>query len=205
MRTAPIRAQYKAEIRREILHVARQIFVHESYDSFSIRKAAAKLGYSPAAIYRHFKTKDEIFACLVDESFSALVRASESVQEIEKEDPVDRLKRGMWAYVNFGIKNPDHYRFAFLLKRQSKPQPYKPSAAYDGLRRRCQASIDAGRFQAEDPDLIAQTLWSAAHGITSLLIQRPKFPWVDRKRLVQKVIDGAVEQFRIGSHTEVKA
>ncbi len=60
-----------------------------------------------------------------------------------------------------------------------------------------QLGIDAGRFQAEDTDLIAQTLWSAAHGITSLLIQRPGFPWVNRKRLIQQVIDGAVQQFRV--------
>jgi hypothetical protein len=37
-----------------------------------------------------------------------------------------------------------------------------------------------------------QAIWAAAHGITSLLIQRPSFPWVSKDRLIDDVIDAAV-------------
>jgi hypothetical protein len=30
------------------------------------------------------------------------------------------------------------------------------------------------------------------HGMTSLLIARPKFPWVNRERLIDEAIDTAV-------------
>jgi len=33
-------------------------------ESFSLRRLARQIGYSPAAIYRHFRDKDEIFSCL---------------------------------------------------------------------------------------------------------------------------------------------
>ena len=43
-----------------------------------------------------------------------------------------------------------------------------------------------------DVDAASQVLWSAAHGITSLLILRPAFPWADRETLIGQVIDAVV-------------
>ena len=135
----------------------------------------------------------EIFQRLADESFAALMQASANVKPIESEDPVSRLKRGMLAYVDFGLKNPDHYRIAFLLYRRDATETTQPTPAYAGLKSRVQACIDAGRFHAADLELLAQSLWAAAHGVTSLLIQKPSFPWVAHRKLIARVIDSAVE------------
>ena len=187
------RAKYKAVVQSEILEAARAIFIKEGYDGFSMRILADRMGYSAAATYRHFKSKEEIFQRLADESFSALMQASDGVKLIESEHPVNRLKRGMLAYVDFGLQNPDHYRIAFLLHRSEATEAPKPTAAYAGLKSRVRACIDAGRFRPEDLELMAQSLWAAVHGITSLLIQKPSFPWVARRRLIARVIDSAVE------------
>jgi hypothetical protein len=53
--------------------------------------------------------------------------------------------------------------------------------------------VDAGRFCTGDVDLISQSLWAAAHGVTSLLVQRPSFPWVARNKLIAQVIKSAVQ------------
>ena len=44
-----------------------------------------------------------------------------------------------------------------------------------------------------DADSASQALWAAAHGITSLLILRPTFPWVDREKLIGQVIDAVID------------
>lgn len=44
-----------------------------------------------------------------------------------------------------------------------------------------------------DVDAASQALWAAAHGITSLLVLRPTFPWSDRDKLIGQVIDAAVD------------
>lgn len=188
-----IRETKKAEIRSLILGSARKSLVNEGYENFSLRGLAQQIGYSAAAIYRHFKSKDDIFACLTAESFDLLMKASSSVVPKHDEDPVSVLKRGMHAYVAFGLKNPDHYRIAFLLGGGAANRPHRPRAAYDALRSRIQRCIDAGQIYPADPDLLAQSLWAAAHGITSLLVQRPSFPWVARSKLVDRVIDSAVD------------
>jgi AcrR family transcriptional regulator len=193
MPIADRRARYKTGVQAEILGAAREIFVHEGYEHFSMRALAERIGYSTAATYKHFKSKGEIFEHLTDESFAALMAASESVKSIAGEDPVERLKRGMLAYVRFGLQNPDHYRIAFLLHRTGTTRPPKPTAAYAGLKSRVRSCIDAGKFRSGDIELMAQSLWAASHGITSLLIQKPRFPWVARRRLIGQVIDSAVE------------
>lgn len=195
------RIKYKAEVRAEILEAARQIFVHEGYENFSMRALAQRIGYTPAATYRHFKSKSEIFSCLSAESFAGLMEASANVKNIEAEDPVDRLKRGMLAYVNFGLRNPDHYRIAFLLQHPGETTPPGPNAAFTSLTGRVQSCIAAGRFGSGDAELMAQSLWAASHGITSLLIQKPSFPWVARRKLIARVIDSAVEGLLVRSQT----
>jgi len=42
-------------------------------------------------------------------------------------------------------------------------------------------------------DAASQPLWAAAHGITSLLIHRPTYPWADRDTLIGQIIDAAVD------------
>jgi AcrR family transcriptional regulator len=197
----PIRERNKLEARNRILVAARSSFVHQGYESFSLRKLAQTLGYSPAALYKHFKNKSEIFDCLAEESFNALVEASAKVKPLPGEDSVDRLKRGMHAYVAFGLTNPDHYRFAFLVQQSEDLAPSKPRAAYEGLATRVQACVDAGRFRPLDIHFMAQSLWAAAHGITSLLVQRPAFPWAARGKLIAQVIESAVSSLLAGNHS----
>ncbi len=192
MNAVQTRARYKAEIRNRILDAARTIVVHEGYESFSLRRLAGKIGYSPAAIYKHFKNKNEIFDCLTEESFSALLAASSQGTSVEGEDSVERLKRGMQAYVDFGLKHPDHYRLAFLLQSVESTRTTKPNAAYEALGSRVQRCIDEGRFRPGNVELMSQSLWAAAHGVTSLLVQKPFFQWVSRRNLISQVLSSAV-------------
>jgi hypothetical protein len=50
--------------------------------------------------------------CLVDESFARLLKTLMGLQNgAEWQDPVEELKKGLWAYVEFGLRNPSDYRF----------------------------------------------------------------------------------------------
>jgi AcrR family transcriptional regulator len=192
MTTSSLRARFKVEIRTEILRLARQQFVHEGYGGFSMRQLAEQVGCVPSAIYKHFASKNEIFDCLIEESFAALMRASSSVKDLPDEDPIDRLTRGLRAYVAFGIEYPDHYRFAFVLQRPDSNRPPAPNDAYEGFKARINKCIAFGYFSSGDLDLMAQSLWAPVHGITSLILQRPQFPWADQSELISQIIDAAV-------------
>jgi hypothetical protein len=36
-------------------------------------------------------------------------------------------------------------------------------------------------------------LWAAIHGVTSLLITKPLFPWVNKNALIDLMIDNAIQ------------
>jgi AcrR family transcriptional regulator len=189
-----MREKYRQEVRAAILRAAREAFLEEGFASVSMRRLAEKIGYSHGSIYLHFKNKEELFDCLVEESFAQLAEALRNLKPPRRiKDPVRLLKRAARAYVDFGLRNPGAYEFAFTLRRPSPPGPYRPHLAYEYLRLlvgRCLAEIHG---RAREVDAAAQAVWAAVHGVTSLLILRPWLPWVDRDRLIRRVIDSAVD------------
>jgi AcrR family transcriptional regulator len=188
------RQRHKQELRRVILDTAREIFVSEGYESFSMRKLAKNIEYSPGSIYLHFKNKEELFETLVEESFDRLLQALHRIKNGHAgADPAETLKKGMRAYVEFGVRNPNDYRFAFLLRPPVLKRPYRVHAAFDAMRYMVGRCLEEKRFRSVDVETASQALWAAIHGITSLLIQRPTFPWVGKKQVVEQVINSAVD------------
>jgi AcrR family transcriptional regulator len=195
MATSPTlrRTQYRKELRTLILDSAREIFVIEGFESFSMRKLADRVGYSPAALYQHFPSKEAIFDALVEQSFSALLAAQNRTAALTSEvGPVESLRRGLRGYVQFGLEHPNEYRLAFLMP-PSDTRPQSAVTAFDSLRHRVLACLEAGALRPVNPELTAQALWAAVHGITSLLIVKPSFPWGETDSLIEQVIQSAIE------------
>ncbi|MGE5645615.1 MAG: TetR/AcrR family transcriptional regulator [Acidobacteriota bacterium] len=185
------RARHKEALRQQILDAAREVFVTEGYESVSMRKIADKIEYSPTTIYLYFKDKAELLNCLCEE---ILMRLG---QEIEKTppapEPIAQLKQGMRVYINFGVNNPHDYRVAFMTSPRADPSQRPVSRRVFGyLRQDVARCIEAGKFRPVDLEMAAQVLWSAAHGITSLMVTHPGFPWVDQERVIDEAIDNAV-------------
>jgi AcrR family transcriptional regulator len=186
-----IRERYREELRRTILDAAREAFATGRYESVSMRAMAEAIGLSHGSIYGYFKDKDEIFEALVRESFDQLAAALRRMPG-RGGDPVRFLKRAGRKYVEFGLQNPGAYEFAFMLRRPG-PAPQKPHLAYEYLRAAVKRCIDQKRFRTRNVDAASQALWAAVHGITALLIVRPSFPWANKKTLIGRVVDSAVD------------
>lgn len=186
------RERYRDVLRRAILDAARDAFAKYGYEGVSMRQLAEKVGCSHSNLYVHFKDKEALFDCLVEESFEQFGEKMRSgPQSMKRDDPVAFLRKMGRAYVEFGLANPSAYEFAFILRRPG--QRSKPHVPYERLRSLVQRCIDEKRFRRMDPDVASQALWAAAHGITSLLICRPTFPWADRDKVVGQIIDAAVD------------
>jgi len=193
------RRQRREGSRGEIREAARAIIVRDGYQSFSMRKLASEIGSSTGSTYLYFRNKEDLFRNLVDESFS---RLNESLRELAVEprkDPIARLKLGLSLYVDWGRRHPNDYQIAFLLADPG-PAPYKTHQAFDVLRAMVAACLPAGKARSERVEIASQAIWSAVHGITSLLIQRPSFPWRSKASVIRQVIDSAVDGAVAGSN-----
>jgi AcrR family transcriptional regulator len=183
-----------AALRDEILAATERLLLETgSAEAVSIRAVAERVGVTPPSIYRHFADKNDLIFEVCAGHFAALddflARASEGV-----EDPVDRLRAMGLAYMRFGLANPEPYRILFMTRADDTPEEYKAvvlrdNAAFEQVRRCAQECIDAGRFRSglTDAFRLAIGFWARVHGLTSLLVSKPQFPWpADREAFVDE-------------------
>lgn len=194
MSTKDRRAREKEDLRQEILDAARDLFVREGYQAVSMRKIADRIEYSPGTIYLHFRDKDELFDCLLEQAFGKLLLKLQDFSGVETTDPLERLRRGLLAYVGFGLEHPDHYQITFMTPHmrcgvESERRDAVGCESFECLRSGVGACIQAGIFRVTDVEVAAQLLWAGVHGVTSLLISKPSFPWVGRTALIEGLVD----------------
>ena len=188
------RERQKEQLREEILEAARELFLKEGVENVSMRAIAKKIEYSPTTIYLYFKDKWDLFHSICEEAFAKLERELEAIKKTEA-DPVECLRRGTIAYINFGLGHPNHYRVVFLTPHPSNCDnafQFSGSAgekSFMFLVNVIQRGMEEGKFRQADPMVVAQTAWCMMHGLTSLLITMPEFPWVERNTLIQHLAD----------------
>jgi AcrR family transcriptional regulator len=101
-------------VARAILDAARELFVSEGYQNVSIRKIADRIEYSPAAIYRYFSSKDDIFFALAEEGFRLL--AERSAAHATATDPLAAVRQAFWDYYEFSKAHPEYFALMFLVR-----------------------------------------------------------------------------------------
>jgi AcrR family transcriptional regulator len=202
------RERERAATRRKILEAARRMFVQQGYEGTTMRAIAARIGYTPTAIYHHFKDKEALVAELSALDFQAFAQA---LRRTETEtDPLERLGKIGEAYVDFGLTHPMQYQFLFMMRQPlgaPSPLPHTPAGdAYGFLRQTCVEVIATGRLRPEygDADELAQMAWSSVHGLVSLQVAKgsdPHFNWRDARQTAMKLREAILRGIRRGTES----
>jgi AcrR family transcriptional regulator len=80
----------RSDTKEKIQDVAMELFAEQGYDKTSLREIAERLGVTKAALYYHFKTKEEIITSL----FQATARRMDAVVEwAEQNTPTPETRR----------------------------------------------------------------------------------------------------------------
>ncbi len=187
-------------LRARILAAAEELFVHEGYENVSMRKIAERIEYSPTIIYHHFRSKGELLTVLLEGYQAQLLSVMEEIYG-RGDGPITTLRNGMRAYTDFGLANPSFYRLSFMSPPEFAADSYllsgsKGAELFLKLRGSAEVCIRQGLFRRMDVDLAAQILWTANHGVTSLLLSNPNFPWVERGALIDQTIECAINGLR---------
>jgi AcrR family transcriptional regulator len=195
------RLREKVALREEILEAARELFVKEGYESVSMRRLAQEIEYSPTTIYLYFRDKQDLIHQLCDETFSLLIRRLKDLH-LDLGDPLEGLRKAGYAYVQFGLEHPDHYRATFVIPHCHEemvgltPEELEADSGmqcFNSLRMGVAECIRLGYFKPVDIETTSQAIWANLHGITSLLIGNGKFPWVDKPTLVKFTVDTMID------------
>lgn len=189
-----------AERREEILAAALKLFTEFGVYAVSTRQIAQAVGISQPTLYAYFPTKDDIGRELHDRAFALLARRLADGEHGPVDSPAC-MAAMLRVYVDFGLENPDMYRIAFMSETrevknwwEQKDIALSPStqSTYGVLRAEIAKLHARGLTVDLDPEAITQSVWSSMHGLVSLLIAKPGFPWVDRQRLIESHLAAVV-------------
>jgi AcrR family transcriptional regulator len=157
-----------------------------------MRRIAAKIEYSPTAIYLHFPDKQSILTALCDETFEKLSMRLATLFA-RTTDPLDRLRDGLRLYVEFGLAHPHHYTVSFLVRPRDvrTSEPTAGHRAFAFLQQAVAGAMASGAIRPGEVETTSQALWAACHGIVALLITVPedRFAFVPADRLVRHMLD----------------
>lgn len=182
------------DLRRAILDQARHLLVNEGYDRLSMRKIASAVGCSATSIYLHFESKDALTHALIDEGMQRLGDA------LDAADPGGaapaRLDALGHAYVRFGLDNPEYYQIMFQLHPERMAR--YPAENYRRARRNierfagvlAEGETAGSLAPVPTPDVAAHVLWTALHGLVSLLLAQR----VDVRLAGDAFVDAAIRQ-----------
>ena len=151
--------------RTQLLDIARSIVVHEGTTDFSLREVARRAGLSPAAVYRHFASKeallDEVCAIGFQKLCMYLLGATSA------KTPRARLDASGDAYLRFALENPEDYRAIFMTPSRGK-KPGSPGEAFQLLMDRVRECMDAKVLKRGDVMEVSVSIWAHVHGLASL-------------------------------------
>lgn len=181
-----------SERREEILAAALRLFTEYGVYAVSTRQIAQAVGISQPTLYAYFPTKDDIGRELHTRAFALLAEGLTRAGD----RPMDTLEdcvRMLRVYVDFGLSNPDMYRIAFMAEGAGSRSWWRPEkslsestqSTYGVLRATLHDLHGRGVTVDIDPEILTQSVWSAMHGLVSLMISKPTFPWADREILIK--------------------
>lgn len=162
--------------------------------ALSIRAIAAAVGVTPPSIYLHFADRNDLVFAVCERHAEHLQQAMAAAAE-GVDDPWERLRRRGHAYLRWGLDNPEHYRILMSSRPDQTPDRLLDERLADtaGLAPAAsdlEAAVAAGQLVPEgDAMATTELLWMMVHGMVSLLISKPGFPFGPVDEAYERMFD----------------
>ena len=197
-------------VREAILNAARELFLVEGFRNVSVRKIAERIEYSPAAIYSYFASKDDIFFALAEEGYHLLAdRCTQVLADVS--DPLDALRRALWAFYEFSKEHPEYFELMFLDRSvPSLAQDIERFEFFQHTTARGEAAvralIDRGVFKPTlDPAAALHVLWASLIGPAAVRLNGRLAPGENPDALAHDILESVLAGFQAGVSTTFNA
>jgi len=132
--TAPVssaRQRVHAAVREDIIGAAREQLAAAGAASLSLRAVARELGMAPSAMYRYFRSRDELLTALIVEAYDAMGAVAETAAK-HGGTPVERFGSVCRALRGWALRHPHEYA---LLYGTPVPGYHAPELTIDPAQR----------------------------------------------------------------------
>ena len=163
-----MKTYHRGNLKEELIACACKLCDRDGYTKLSIRSLAKESGVSQTAPYRHFETKECVYAAVATVGFKKLNELVffDSPKKITK----TKLVANASKYIEFGLKNANTYDLMFgtaVGNFADYPDLLKSAnETYDNMK-------DSFASLADDSEQIIAfkciTLWSMLHGLVGII------------------------------------
>jgi AcrR family transcriptional regulator len=180
---------HHGDLRQSLIECACDKLREDSADHLSLRALARQAGVSQTAPYRHFETKNALFAAVATYGLSLmtdhlqeardayLAHAREGVNEGASENAEEIIEGAVvavgLAYVEWALANPEKYQLFFdstLVDYGAHEDLHEAGCdCFEVLLELIRDGIRQGIFLNQAAEELAATLWASVHGLASLL------------------------------------
>lgn len=194
------------QVRERFIACARDVFAREGAAGLTMRRLASEAGYSPGTIYLYFPSRSDLLREVWKEDILSL---TDTLQQAAASKPPGRgnLRALLEAYTAFWFAKPDHFKVMFLEVDRQYVSERAAFAEDESVQAINQVLLDAvsramsvGEIRTGNPSIAAHGLLASVHGVVSLHIGNPGFPWADRDAMVSFVLEAVLAGLSVGTH-----
>ena len=208
---------------RDLVAATRTLFDERGMQDAPVEEIAQAVGIPRGLIYRQFSSKEELFVLTVTDYLDELAALLDAAVEGEG-SPEHKLERCMEAFAGFCRRYPAFLDSSMALMR--RPARDLQAIVSDSVwlrlgqgMARCLGRVAevlregsaAGVFDVDDPDYMANVLWTQALGAMHLVRIRvgvreaapgvPELFRVDSDEIVRTCVDAAMATVQAGART----
>ena len=163
-----MKSYHHGNLKQELIDCACRLCERDGYTKLSIRTLAKESGVSQTAPYRHFETKEALYASVAQDGFNKLSKAIhvDVDKKVTKKQIVDMAIK----YIEFGLKNANTYDLMLgtaVGNFNNYPELLESAnSVFDNFR------SNFSKLANDSDEVIAFkciTLWSMVHGLVGIL------------------------------------
>jgi AcrR family transcriptional regulator len=133
-------AQPRTDTRARVQKVALELFAEQGYEKTSLREIAERLGVTKAALYYHFRSKEDIVHSFTDDHFS---RIDELIEWARTQPPGSRTRREILdRYVSIVLAGAEVFRFIEQNRAAMESMESPKKERFTLLRTRLEALVE---------------------------------------------------------------
>lgn len=172
-----VKKYHHGDLKNALIQAGIAILAEEGVGGLSLRKAARKAGVSHSAPYAHFADKQNLIAAIASDGHKRIFERFEKIQQRHSEAPLLQLTAGAWAYVDFGLTTPDHYKITFSGTIQDEHSHSEFMEYSQRNMKILRTTVERCRntklltMNEIDPELQAVSIWGMLHGLVLLIVQ----------------------------------
>lgn len=183
----------REKTKMQIIEGARKAFIKNGL-SVTIAEIATESNISQGLVYRYFRSKDELYTAILEESLRSKDTIKIIVENI-KGTSVERLRTIILGLIKHRFENPEFYQFFYYAFRNQKlPKQIHEKILEQGkaltetLRLLIIEGQQAGEISMDDPDIFIQIITSFLNEISIVSTSKNTMDYVSTTDILLRIL-----------------